>query len=251
MRKINNKYYFIYSSFNCHELCYATSDYPDRDFKYGGVIISNGDVGLNGRRDEDKLMRTGNNHGSIEEINGEWYVFYHRHTTKTELSRQGCAEKIRILPNGSIPQVEMTSCGLNGGPLIAQGSYPSVICCNLTNGKMPRGHCEGMTLPHIICKDDERFVSQVGNGTLIGYKYFFVGYVSDFYIRYRTMSKDIHGKINVLFGEKTVGVIEITEAQRWTVARTKISSQNGTFPLYLTYDGVGLLDIIEIGFICG
>jgi hypothetical protein len=85
MKKINGRYYFIYSTFNNHELCYATSNYPDKDFKYGGVIISNGDIGLKGRLPKDKLMRTGNNHGSIEKINGEWYIFYHRHTTKTEL----------------------------------------------------------------------------------------------------------------------------------------------------------------------
>ena len=32
MRKINNKYYFVYSSYLGHELCYAISNYPDRDF---------------------------------------------------------------------------------------------------------------------------------------------------------------------------------------------------------------------------
>ena len=41
---------------------YATSDYPDRDFSFGGVIISNGDIGLNGRKKEDRLNNTGNNH---------------------------------------------------------------------------------------------------------------------------------------------------------------------------------------------
>lgn len=32
MRKVGKKYYFIYSSWQNHELCYATSDQPDRDF---------------------------------------------------------------------------------------------------------------------------------------------------------------------------------------------------------------------------
>jgi hypothetical protein len=62
MRKIGEKYYFIYSTYNQHELAYATSDYPDKDFKFGGVIISNGDIGYNGRKPEDRLTRTGNNH---------------------------------------------------------------------------------------------------------------------------------------------------------------------------------------------
>ena len=110
MRKIGDTYYFIYSTINNHELAYATSKYPDRDFTFGGVIVSNGDIGYKGRKPEDRLARTGNTHGSIQYINGEWYVFYHRQTHKNEFSRQACAEKIEILPDGFIPQVEMTSC---------------------------------------------------------------------------------------------------------------------------------------------
>ena len=248
IRKIGKKYYFIYSSFNGHELCYATSDYPDRDFEYQGVIISNGDIGIDGRQEADKLMRTGNNHGGIECINGEWYIFYHRHTTKTELSRQGCAEKIQIMSNGKIPQVEMTSCGLNGGPLVAKGTYPAVICCNLTNGKMPRGQCVEMTLPHIICKNEERFISEIENNTLIGYKYFLVEDVFDFYIKYRTCKGKASGKITVLLGDKVIGDIEITQSLTWKTVGIRLEVPKGSYPLYLKYNGQGYIDLIEIGF---
>ncbi|MGN0675278.1 MAG: family 43 glycosylhydrolase, partial [Oscillospiraceae bacterium] len=117
IRKVGDKYYFIYSSQKNHELCYAVSDHPDRDFKFGGTIVSNGDVGYNGRADSDRLNMTGTTHGSIENINGEWYVFYHRLTHKSDYSRQACAEKIKIEEDGSIKQVPITSCGLNGGAL--------------------------------------------------------------------------------------------------------------------------------------
>lgn len=53
IRKLGSTYYFIYSSIKGHELCYATSAYPDRDFTYGGTIVSNGDVGYEGRKDRD------------------------------------------------------------------------------------------------------------------------------------------------------------------------------------------------------
>lgn len=46
IRKVKNKYYFIYSSHKSHELCYAVSDRPDSGFRYGGTIVSNGDIGL-------------------------------------------------------------------------------------------------------------------------------------------------------------------------------------------------------------
>ena len=58
-------------------------------------------------------------------------------TDKSTYSRQACAEEIQIEPDGHITQVEITSCGLNGGPLPAQGEYPAAIACVLTNGHMP------------------------------------------------------------------------------------------------------------------
>ena len=131
MRKVKDTYYFIYSSKQNHELCYATSKYPDRDFVFGGTIISNGDIGLNGRSESERLNMTGTTHGSIECINCQWYVFYHRLTHKSDYSRQACAEKINIEEDSSIKQVEMTSCGLNNGFLIAKGEYPAAIACNI------------------------------------------------------------------------------------------------------------------------
>ena len=80
IRKINGYYYFIYSSENSNELCYAVSRYPDRDFIYGGTIISNGDVGYKGLKKEDRTNMTANDHGSLACINGQWYIFHHRHT---------------------------------------------------------------------------------------------------------------------------------------------------------------------------
>ena len=77
------------------------------------------------KKAEDATAYGANNHGSIVEIGGEWYIFYHRHTNGTWFSRQGCAEKIHFEADGSIKQVEITSCGLNGGPLSDVGEYPS------------------------------------------------------------------------------------------------------------------------------
>lgn len=174
MRKIGNKYYFIYSSWLNHELCYAVSDSPDKDFVFGGTIVSNGDVGLNGRNPEDKLNMTGTTHGSICEIKGQWYVFFHRLTHKSDYSRQACAEKIKIENDGSIRQAELTSCGLNDGPLKAEGKYPAVICCNLTNGHMPHGSNSvyTMSFPNVTNLGEDRFIGEIEDDTLIGYKYF-------------------------------------------------------------------------------
>ena len=187
MRKVGKKYYFIYSSWQNHELCYATSDQPDRDFVFGGTIVSNGDIGYRGRDTQHKLNMTGTTHGSIIEINGQWYVFYHRLTHKSDYSRQACAEKIRILEDGSIPQAEMTSCGLNDGPLSAEGTYPAVIACNLTNGHMPHGSNSvfQISFPNVTHKGQERFIAEIEDHTLIGYKYFECRSVKQLGITYR------------------------------------------------------------------
>ena len=251
MRKIGCKYYFVYSTYNQHELAYATSDYPDRDFTYGGVIISNGDIGLNGRKKEDRLRNTGNNHGSIENINGEWYVFYHRQTHKNEFSRQACAERITILENGFIPQVEGTSCGLNGGPLVAKGVYPSPICCILTNGKMVHGKFGGTILPHITNIGEDRFISEIDNNTLIGYKYFNFDNVNKIGVKYRSGEKSPTGEllIKLDMNGNAIAKIDICASENWKTADTVVDIANNTVaPLYFEYKGEGLIDIIEFYF---
>ena len=249
MRKVGDKYYFIYSTFQGHELAYAISDYPDRDFKFGGVIVSNGDIGYKGRKYEDMVMRIGNNHGSIEYINGNWYIFYHRHTTKTELSRQGCAEKIEILENGFIPQVEITSCGLNGGPLLASGSYPSVICCHLSNGKLTYGYCADKRVPHIICENNERFIKEVENNTVIGYKYFDFKGITKIGVTYRTGDITPCGKLYVTTKENGTPLcyLEINDSKEWTTTLAEICLY-GKEALYFRYEGPGDIDILEISF---
>ena len=129
-RKIGNRYYLVYSSVKSHELCYAVSDYPDHDFHFGGTLIDIGDVGLYGRTEEQALNALGNTHGGLVKIGEQWYIFYHRQTNRSQFSRQGCAEPI-IFENGKFKQAEVTSCGLNVGPLKGNGTYPAWIACNL------------------------------------------------------------------------------------------------------------------------
>ena len=248
MRKVGEKYYFVYSSQKNHELCYAVSDNPDRDFRFGGTIVSNGDVGLNGRKDGDRLNMTGTTHGSIENINGQWYVFYHRLTHKSDYSRQACAEKITIEADGSIKQAEMTSCGLNGGPLKAEGTYPAVIACNITNGHMPHGSNKIYTdiFPNCTHSGDDRFIAEIGNGTIIGYKYFeFKGTVK-FSVLTRSESG---GKFEVSdkFGSEPKAVIEISPTEKWTEFSVPLDMGERVSPLFLKFIGVNA-ELKEIKF---
>jgi hypothetical protein len=54
IRKDGDRYIFVYSSRHNHELCYAVSDRPDAGFRYGGTLVSLGDLFLDGNEDEKK-----------------------------------------------------------------------------------------------------------------------------------------------------------------------------------------------------
>lgn len=184
MRRIKGKYYFIYSSNNGHELCYAISSSPCGPFEYKGVIISNGDVGYNNRTKKEACYPLGNNHGSILEVNGNYYIFYHRHTNYTNTDRQAMAERIQILEDGSIPQVEKTSMGLNSLPLEGKGEYKASICSTLIpkegNVFYPffRPPFYSFFKTYITQnkkgnqKIETQYIHNVQQGTTIGYKYF-------------------------------------------------------------------------------
>lgn len=247
MRKIGDKYYFVYSACTNQELAYAVSDYPDRGFEYGGVLVQNGDVYYKGRLPKDRLARTGNTHGGIENINGEWYVFYHRQTRKNEFSRQACAEKIEILENGFIPQVEMTSCGLNGGPLQAKGEYPAFISCNLTDGKLPHGSFD-FECPHLTSRGEDRFASEVHTGTTMGFKYFDFKDTKKIGINYKSGERTPNGKvyIKVEWDGAPIGEISISDKGEWTKIMADVSKIEGVCPLYFTYEGDGTIEIKDI-----
>lgn len=246
IRRIKDTYYFIYSSQWQHELCYATSKRPDGDFQYGGVIISNGDIGYQGRKTEDRLAATGNNHGSIECINGEWYIFYHRQTHKNTFSRQGSAERIEILLDGRIPQVEMTSCGLNKGPLPAEGCYPAYIACNLTNGRMPAIGPEGtdQEIPYLTHEGAEHFIADISEGTLIGYKYFAFSGQRELTLRFRG---DGEGVFKIYADEEFLGQAEVKKSDDWTNVTVKIQAE-GTHALFFQYEGSGRVQLLDFTF---
>ncbi len=242
IRKVNGKYYFIYSSQVNHELCYAVSEYPDEDFKYGGVIISNGDVGYQGRLSEERLNTTGNNHGSIECINGQWYVFYHRHTHNRSCCRQACSEKISILPDGSIPQVEMTSTGMRAEPFGA-GEYPAVIACNLRRGRM-KHIVNGISKADKPCVSDdgsERFITNIKDDTKIGYKYFQLNGA----MRIGVISRgNASGVLKISANGKQIGTLQITPGGSWNEANGTIFYE-GTAVLELSYHGRGKMDMLS------
>lgn len=104
LRRRGDKYYIVYTDISRGRatcLSYAYADHPLGPYKKGGVIIDN--VYCD--------PKSWNNHGSIEEFLGRWYVFYHRSSHNSNTSRRVCAEPIFFDENGMIAEVQQTSSG--------------------------------------------------------------------------------------------------------------------------------------------
>lgn len=245
IRKIGEVYYYIYSSENLHELCYATSKYPDRDFVYGGALVSNGDIGVQGRAPEHAVAAIGNDHGSIVNVNGKWYIFYHRQTHAHSFSRQGCAEELQMTPDGRFLQSEMTSCGLNGGPLAASGTYSAMIACQLYRDNMPYTDLvKEHNCPYLTNTADQRYATNIRAGTRIGFKYFAFTGAHTLGITYRG---DAEGTFSIRTDSALLAAVSITPRQDWGLAEALLNVQ-GKQALYLDYEGTGAMDLLEISF---
>ncbi len=260
MRKIDGRYYFVYSTQSSHELCYAMGDSPVGPFTYGGVIHSNGNIGLDGRKPEDRVSYSGNNHGSLVKIKDRWYIFGHRMTNYTCFSRQGVAEPITILPDGSIPQVEMTSCGLNGGPLRGVGTYEARIACEIRskNGALHYNN-DGLgelgdllRREHPVFRQDgedrlsdpNQHIANIHDGALACYKYFNLGEA-------KTVSVKTRGGAGTMYvrtapNGENCAAIPLTAGEEWRSSeKVSLTTPQGTLPLYFIYSGEAVVDFIE------
>ena len=78
-------------------LRYAFGDSPLGPWRSGGVLVDSRGVVLN--EDGSKLIETNaahNTHGSLQEINGQWYVFYHRPPRGFGNARQPMVAPVKI-----------------------------------------------------------------------------------------------------------------------------------------------------------
>ena len=249
IRKRGDTYYFIYSSVVFHELCYATSKHPTKDFKYNGVIVSNSDLHIDTYKPAEKPMFYGaNNHGSIIEINGKWYIFYHRHTNGTNFSRQGCCEQIEFLEDGTIPQAEMTSCGCNGGPLEGRGEYPAYLACNLfceeesvytdwtaswMNNQFPKITQDG--------RDGDEEIGYIANmkaSATAGFKYFDCKGITKVKIKVRGYCQGDF-EVKTSWDGSALGKIPVVFTNVWKEYSADITIPDGIQALYFTYTGQG------------
>ena len=212
IRQVGNKYVMVFSGYSGKEyglgntnsaLRYAYGDSPLGPWRSGGVLVDSRGVVPNG--DGSKLITTNaahNTHGSIQEINGQWYVFYHRPPRGFGNARQAMAAPVKITwdkkPVAKGGQVritgydsfvkgnewtakasdgneytgaEVTSEGFQIFGLPPYAYYSAGLACFMTGGTNSN---EWMQDNHDVW-NNSMDLAGITNGGIVGFKYFGFG----------------------------------------------------------------------------
>jgi hypothetical protein len=208
IRKIGNKYVWVYSGYSGPEyglgstnsaLRYAYGDSPLGPWKSGGVLVdSRAPVPSRDGASLQTSYSGHNTHGSLELINDQWYVFYHRAPrgygyarqpmvapVRVEWDEKPVAEGGKITIRGYDPYsennlwsakdsqgreytgAEVTSEGFHIYGLDPYQYYSAGYACYLSN--------TGSQQDSWDIWDNNMPVTDVANGHIIGYKYFGFG----------------------------------------------------------------------------
>jgi len=205
IRKIKDKYVFIYSRWTKdgefglpdtnYTLAYAYSDQPLGPWTYGGTIIDARAREINEQGDTIASANvSGNTHGGICEVNGQWYVFYHRQSGLDEYARQAMVAPIEVkVEEGAGGKVEISEGEYNSEGFALEGLDPferhsAGIACWLTGPKVaehvwPKNVFYGSYVASSYGTDDKfdapydlrnntNHVVNNTDGSIVGYKYF-------------------------------------------------------------------------------
>jgi enterochelin esterase-like enzyme len=208
IRKIGNKYVMVYSGYSGPDyglsstnsaLRYAFGDTPLGPWKSGGVLVDSRAPVLD--KDGNSLQTTNaghNTHGSLQQINDQWYVFYHRPPRGFGFARQPMVASVIIetdqkpVKEGGKVSIraynpyspdkkwtakdsqakeytgaEVTSEGFHVYGLDPYRYYSAGYACYLSNIETQQDSWD--------IWDNNMPVANVANGHIIGYKYFGFG----------------------------------------------------------------------------
>lgn len=269
IRKVEDKYVFIYSrntkdkefglgASNC-TLAYAYSDTPLGPWTYGGTIVD-----ARGRETDEKgeticaQQSWGNTHGSILQVNGQWYVFYHRCIDNSMYSRQAMVEAIdvKVTDDGRvvISEAEVTSQGFEINGMNPYKMQTAGSACFITGGPQVEAHYNE--------ENPGSNVINIKNGSIVGYKY--LNFDAGRGKRTRNMAaveiipKGVNGSVDIMLdrpwesaGGTKIGSFEISAADDKagvvkTVDLDTEGSIEGKHALFFVFKGQGSSNICDL-----
>ncbi len=197
-RKIMGKYVIVYSKIsntpspelgihgdsNAY-LSYMFSDSPTSGYRFGGdIIVNRGEIITDREGKKQTTFTDGNNHGGLAQINGKWYMFYHRQTGENDCSRQAMLEPVDValgkdgkLYIGDITYVDGEPVSSKPVEMTSQGPYINGIDVRLIISAGFACHIYGgseRAYPMRIDGDTPNAsapVVHITNGTSVGFRY--------------------------------------------------------------------------------
>ena len=283
IRKIKDKYVFIYSRWTedgefglpdtNYTLAYAYSDNPLGPWTYGGTIIDGRGREINEVGDTIASgVVSGNTHGSICEINGQWYVFYHRQAGTDEYARQAMVAPINVkVVEGAGGKVEISEGEYNSEGFAIDGLDPlerhsAGLACWITGPKVAEHKWPGTVYygsyvetsygtetnfdePYDLKNNTNRVVNNT-DGSIVGYKYFNLTKTygkEDVQLLLRLIPEGVDGTITILAdrpwtsqGGKVLGTIELKAdmpqtSTELTAAIPALAKLTGKHAIYFTF----------------
>ena len=212
IRQVGNKYVMVFSGYSGKEyglgntnsaLRYAFGDSPLGPWRSGGVLVDSRGVVLN--EDGSKLITTNaghNTHGSLQQINGQWYVFYHRPPRGFGFARQAMVAPVKItwdkkpVAKGGVVKItaydpytkdnvwtakaadgneytgaEVTSEGFQIFGLPPYNYYSAGLACFMTGGT----NANDWMQDNFDVWNNSMDLAGITNGGIVGFKYFGFG----------------------------------------------------------------------------
>jgi arabinoxylan arabinofuranohydrolase len=220
MRKRGDTYYFVYACMRRGKptsLGYAMGKSPLGPFEHKGIIIDN----------DGCDPSSWNNHGSIEEVNGQWYVFYHRSSRNSQKMRRLCVEPITFNEDGTINEAKMTSQGA-GRPFGLGEKIEAYRACGLT------GNC------FIAPVEGVETLTSIRDGDTAVYRY----------VEWRSPPVSVtakasgSGTVEIFTDGRVAGKIKIENGD---VVFSELNAENGKHEILLKFtdaQGLTLVDFI-------
>lgn len=279
IRKIEDKYVYIYSRWTAdgefglpetnYTLAYAYSNNPLGPYTYGGTIID----GRGREKDENgniiaSATISGNTHGSICEINNQWYVFYHRQSGTNEFARQAMVAPITVCIENDkviISEGEYTSEGFALNGLNPYERHSAGIACWYTGPKVAEHHWPDnlfygsyvaasygtetkFAKPYDIINNTNQVINNT-DGSIVGYKYFNFSATkgNDVSLKLNLIPNGVDATIHIFIdrpwascGGQEVGQIELTasmpqELTEFSVKLPKLKNVDGKHALFFVF----------------
>ena len=227
VRKIGDTYYYIYADMERGKptsLGYATGKSPLGPFTYQGIIIDN----------DGCDPASWNNHGSIECVNGQWYVFYHRCSRGSQQHRRLCIEPVTINEDGTINEVKMTSQGV-GMPFAPGEKIMGYQACQL-KGTVYIG-------VNNACRENSERLMNISDGDEAVFRY----------VKSEEAWKEINvacvgkGNIRIFMDGRLAGSVTADgDRDKVSSISGKIQMPAGQYELALRFEKTEALEIIDI-----